>query len=166
MHQAIAKFQKYGMYTDRKRSGKALKTSSRDDHIIKKIAVRSPLSSSKKICKKLLRAGVNISRSTVSRRLNMIFGLKACKPARKPRLTSLMKKKRLCFSKAHRNWTSEDWGKVLSSDESSVQQFSVRVQHVWRPSGERYYERYTVPTVKHPPSQMVWGAMSAGHTKY
>ena len=38
VHQAIAKFQKYGIYTDRKRSGRPLKTSSRDDHFIKKIA--------------------------------------------------------------------------------------------------------------------------------
>ena len=53
---------------------------------------------------------------------------------------------------------------MLFSDESSVQQFSARVQHVWRPSGERYHEKYTVPTVKHPPSQMVWGAMSAAGT--
>ena len=78
VHQAIAKFQKYGIYTDRKRSGRPLKTSSGDDHIIKKIAVRFPLSSSKKIRKELLQAGVNISRSTVSRRLSMNFGLKAC----------------------------------------------------------------------------------------
>ena len=105
MHQAIPKFQKYGIYTDRKRSGRPLKTSSRNDHIIEKIAVQSPLSSSKKIRKELLQAGVNISRSTVSRRLNMNFGLKACKPARKPRLTPLMKKKCLSFAKALRSWT-------------------------------------------------------------
>ena len=48
VHQAIAKFQKCGIYTDRKKSERPLKTSSRDDHIIKKIAVRSPLNSSKK----------------------------------------------------------------------------------------------------------------------
>ena len=33
VHQAIAKFQKYGIYTDRKRSGRPLKTSSRDDQL-------------------------------------------------------------------------------------------------------------------------------------
>ena len=53
VHQAVAKFQKYRIYRDRKRSGRPLKTSSRDDHIIKKIAVRSPLSSSKKIRQEL-----------------------------------------------------------------------------------------------------------------
>ena len=56
-----------------------------------------------------------------------------------------MKKKRFSFAKAHRSWTSEDWGKVLFLDESSVQQFSARAQHVWRPPGERYHEKYTVP---------------------
>ena len=49
VHQAVAKFQKFGIYTDRKRSWRPLKTSSRDYHIITKIAVRFPLSSSKKI---------------------------------------------------------------------------------------------------------------------
>ena len=92
VHQALAKFQKCAICMDRKRSGRPLKTSSRDEHIIKKIAVRSPLSSSKKIRKELLQTGVNISRSTVLRRLNTKFGLKACKPAQKPRLTPLMKK--------------------------------------------------------------------------
>ena len=75
-----------------------------------------------------------------------------------------MKKKHLSFAKAHRSWTSENCGKVLFLDESSVQQFSVRVQHVWQPSGQRYHEKYTVPPVKHPPSQKVWGAMLAAGT--
>ena len=75
-----------------------------------------------------------------------------------------MKKKRLSFVKAHPSWTLEDGDKVLFLDESSEQQFSVRVQRVWRPSGKRYHEKYTVPTVKHPPSQMIWGAMSAAGT--
>ena len=33
-------------------------------------------------------------------------------------------------------------------------------RHVRRPTGTRCDERYAIPTVKHPPSQMVWGAMS------
>ena len=50
--------------------------------------------------------------------------------------------------------------KVLFSDESTFQQFVVRKRHVRRPTGKRFHERYTIPTVKYPPSHMVWGAMS------
>ena len=61
-----------------------------------------------------------------------------------------MKKKRLSFVKAYRSWTSEDWGKVLFSDESLEQQFSIRVQHVWRPSEERYHEQsWASPQIRH-----------------
>jgi len=64
----------------------------------------------------LLQSGVNISRSTVSHRLNLRFSLKACKPVQKPPLITLMIKKRLSHVNVHRNWTSGDWCKVLFSD--------------------------------------------------
>ena len=53
---------------------------------------------------------------------------------------------------------------MLFSDESSVQQFSVQAQHVWRPSEKQCHEKYAVPTVKHPPTQMVWWAILAAGT--
>ena len=53
---------------------------------------------------------------------------------------------------------------MLFSDEASIEQFSVRVVGVRRPKGKRYEERYTTPTVKHPPTQMIWGAMSVSGT--
>ena len=121
-----------------------------------------------------------VSTRTVQRRLFTEFGLKSHKPARKPRLTEGMKKKRLSFAKAHAHWTVDMWKKVLFSDESSMKQFCVRkyrVAHwtvdmwkkvlfsdessmkqfcvrkyrVWRPTGKKYEEKYTTPTVKHPP---------------
>ena len=51
-------------------------------------------------------------------------------------------------------------GKSVFSDESTFQQFVVRKRHVHRPTRKCFDERYTIPTVKHLPSQMVWGAMS------
>ena len=51
-------------------------------------------------------------------------------------------------------------GKVLFSEKSTSQQFVVPKRHVRRPTGKRFDERYIIPTVKHPPGQMVWGAMS------
>ena len=53
---------------------------------------------------------------------------------------------------------------MLFSDESSIQQFNPRKRHVWRPVGKRFDERYTVQTMKHPPSVMIWGVMSFTET--
>ena len=75
-----------------------------------------------------------------------------------------MKKKRLAFAKKHLHWTADDWGKVLFSDESTFQQFVVRHKHVRRPVGKRFDKKYTSATMKHPPSQMIWGAMNKNGT--
>ena len=97
---------------------------------------------------------------TVSRRLSKDINMKSYKPAKKPRLTAAIKAKGLQFANNHQHWTGEQWGKVLFSDESTFQQFVVRKRHFRRPTGKRFDKRYTIPTVKHPPSQMAWGAMS------
>ena len=100
------------------------------------------------------------STKAIQRRLSLEFGLKSCKPVQKPRLTRTMKKKRLDFAKRHASWDIEMSKKVLFSDEPSVQQFFVRRYRVWRCVGARFEEKYTTLTMKHPPSQMIWGAMS------
>jgi len=69
--------------------------------------------------------GTLVSTKMIQRRLSLEFGLKSCKPARKPRLTQAMKKKRLDFANRHASWDIEMWKKVRFSDESTVQQFSV-----------------------------------------
>ena len=122
--------------------------------------MRSPTSSMKKIRAELLGRGHRISHKTVSRRLSKEFNLKSYKPAKKSKLTAAVKAKRLQFANNHQHWTAEQWGKVLFSEESTFQQFVVRKKHVRRPIGKRFDERYTIPTVKHPSSQMVWGTMS------
>ena len=71
-----------------------------------------------------------------------------------------MKKKRLSFAKRHADWAVDDWKRVLFSDETTLQQFVSRKKFVRRPSGKRFDERYTQQSMKHPPSVMIWGAMS------
>jgi len=90
-----------------------------------------------------------------STQLSLDFGLKSCKPARKPSLTQAMKKKRTDFAKRHSIWDIDMWKKVHFSDESTVQQFSVQRYRVWGSIGTCYEEKYITPTVKHPPSQMI-----------
>ena len=122
------------------------------------------MSSASKIRSVLLAKGMDVSGRTVSRRLVDDFGLKARKPAKKPRLTPAMKVKRLGFAKKHAKWTIQQWQQVFFSDESTVQQFTTRHRHVRRSTGKRFDEGYTTQSMKHPPSVMIWGGTSVNGT--
>ena len=115
--------------------------------------------SAKKIRAELGETGLRISRRTISRRLTDEFRLKSRKPAWKPRLTPAMKLKRLQFAKKYKDWTSQQWSRVLFSGETTIQQFASRKRTVRRPPGTRYNVRLTQQTMKHPPSVMIWGAI-------
>ena len=155
VHQAITKHVSEGIFCDRKRSGRPRKTSIRDDNLIRRMVLRSSTSSTKKLDTALLRKGTRVTQMTISRRLSREFNRKSYKPARKPRITPVMKAKRLAFAKKHRDWTIQQWLKILFSSESTFKQFVVRKRHVRRPPGKRYDDKYTVSTMKHPPSQMI-----------
>ena len=65
--------------------------------------------------------------------------LRKQKPTWKPGLTEDMRKCRLMFAETHKDWTIEDWKKVIWSDETSVilghRQGGTKV---WRTVEERY----------------------------
>ena len=75
--------------------------------MMKRIVVRSPTSSMKKIRAELLHRGRQISHITVSRRLSKEFNMKSYKPAKRPRLTAAIKANRLQFANNHQHWTPE-----------------------------------------------------------
>ena len=95
VHQAIAKYQQNGSYTDKKRTGRPRVTTAQEDNVMRRIVVRSATSSMKKIRAELLRRDRRISNMTVSRRLSKEFSMKSYKPVKKPGLTAAMKAKRL-----------------------------------------------------------------------
>ena len=69
-----------------------------------------------------------------------------------------MKKQRLAFAKKHAHWTTEHWRKVTFSNESNFQVFKMGSTTVWHPrSSDCFDSQYTVPTVKHLQSVMIWG---------
>ena len=164
VHNSMVKFNQTGSYAEAAKPGRPRKTTPRNDITMKRAATRSPVSSAKKIRLQLLETGINVSRRTVSRRLVNDFGLKSCKPAKKPRLTPTMKLKRLAFAKKHVNWIVQQWKKVLFSDESTLQQFNSRKLFIRRPSGQRFNEKFTMQTMKHLPSVMIWGGISVNGT--
>ena len=83
-----------------------------------------------KIRDELLRKRSKVSHMTVSRCLSKEFKLKSYKPAKKTRLA--MKAKRVAFALKHRHWATAQWGRVIFSDESTLQQFVVHKRLVRR----------------------------------
>ena len=71
--------------------------------------------------------------------------------AKKPLLSRKNIRDRLIFCKRYRDWTAEDWGKVIFSDESPFQLFGASGKKlVRRRQGERYHQSSVMPTVNHP----------------
>lgn len=107
----------------------------------------------------------NVSLTTVKRRLRSagLFGRIA---AKKPYLKPINQLKRLKWAKAHKDWTKEQWKKVLFTDESKFEIFgSKRRSYVRRMPGERMSMECIQPTVKHGGgSVMVWGCFGGNKT--
>ncbi|EIE83944.1 hypothetical protein G6F46_003982 [Rhizopus delemar] len=89
---------------------------------------------------------------------------KSYRAAHKSRLTTRHRKDRLRRTKAHLNWTEDQWRSVAWSDESRFcVEGSKRGKRVLRKEGERYYERNIISTVKWGGGgAMVWGCFWGG----
>jgi len=99
--------------------------------------------------------------TTVQRRLRD-YGLKGCIAAKKPLLRKQNKVKRLQWAKEHKDWSINQWYKVLFSDESKFEIFGgKRRQYVRRQIGERMMNQCVIPTVKHGGGSVtVWGCFA------
>ena len=81
--------------------------------------------------------------------------------AKKPLLTKAHRERRLFIAEKYRNYTVEDWKRVIWSDETKINRFgSDGHQFVWKKKGEPLSDRTTIPTVKFGGGNlMVWGCM-------
>ena len=114
----------------------------------------------RKIAKSLAEKGYSASSSTVYRHLTKNLGARAFKRPQIPRITERIKGNRLLFARNHKNWTVEDWRKVLWLDESPFELFSTlnrQNDRVWSKNGKKITP---VLKVKFPARVMVWGMMS------
>lgn len=140
----------------------AKKTSKTTDSFLYRIVMGQPTISAREI--KQLHPNVfeNISIRTIQHRLHTDLGLRAYRAAEKPNLNDKMRRSRIQFCKKYKDWTPQDWSKVLYSDESLFTTFNSRRKSVRRPNkSNRYDPKYTLKTVKHSPQVMVWGCFSA-----
>lgn len=87
------------------------KTTPRSERKIAQICSQNRRASTRVLLHKVKEAEIDISERTLRRRIKEL-GFACHRPAKKPRLTPNMIKKRLEWAKVHRHWTNEDWEKV------------------------------------------------------
>ena len=98
----------------KKASGLQRKSSKRQDRLLKLIQLRDRSTTSTELSQEWQQAGVSASARTVRGRLGGWPGVKK---------GSKGKRDRLIFCRRYRDWTAEDWGKVIFSDESPFRLF-------------------------------------------
>lgn len=105
--------------------------------------------------------GKDVSSWTVRRALNRI-GLVASVKKKKPALSDRNVKRRLHFCKTHKNWTVDDWKRVIWSDETKVNRYqSDGKEYYWHRPQERIQKHHVKETMKHGGgSIMVWGCFT------
>lgn len=146
---------------DAYRSGRPKITTEEEDDAIVDAAIERPRRTPKAIRRSLDLS--HVSAKTIRRRLDEtgLFG-RIARPS--PPLTDFHRLKRLSFANGYGNWTDEQWGKVLWSDETSLQLGVNGQTWVQRPIGEAFNKDYVVHQVKHPPKHHMWACFFAHGT--
>ncbi len=143
-----------------KASGRPRKLNNHLLGVLKRQAIKYPMMTAADLqesCPEL----AEVSERTIQRRLQKDLKMPCRVAALKPLLTMKMKAKRLKFAKDHAHFTQEQWSKVMFSDESTFRVMRCTRRTVRRPEGSsRFDSRFTVKTVKHPDSVMVWGCFT------
>ena len=87
--------------------------------------------------------------------------LKAVVKKKKPLLSTKHRKRRLDFALKHKDWTMEDWTRVIWSDETKINRIGSDGRiYVWKNGGEPLQDKEVQGTVKFGGgSLIVWGCM-------
>jgi ketohexokinase/beta-glucosidase len=122
-------------------------------------AKRDHLITTREIRQELGREDVCLS--TINRAIHRHGELKSYWQTNKVFISEVNQKKRVKWCKDHLHWTSEDWNKVMFSDESPyVLRFNGR-RRVWRRHNERYHIKALKGLFKNDLKINVWGCFCA-----
>lgn len=158
----IEHHRKYGIVTCLKKSGRPRITTKAENRILKKIIKENRRARAGELTvlwRDAIKKDVSVDTcKRVMRRMG--YGFYTAKE--KPLLTKKQKTNRVKFAQKHRNWTADQWRRIIWSDESK---FEVTVgderSKVIREKGEAFHKDCLKRKVKFPASVMIWGCMSA-----
>ncbi len=112
--------------------------------VIMRTVRNQPRTTREDLINDLKAAGTIVTKKTIGNTLRH-DGLKSCSACKVPLLKKAHVQARLKFAN-----DSEDWVKVLWSDETKIQLFGINSTHrVWRRRNAAYDSNNTIPTVKH-----------------
>lgn len=149
-----------GNYKSKARSGRPKVTSDHTNRAIHRYAMAKPFASASEI-RASLHGILPLPSVATIKRILLKFNLRSYKPAKRPFLSPKNIRERISFCTRYRQWTSDDWAKVMFTDETAVYQFRTNRPHVRRPPNQRFNHKYLSPTVRSNPSVMIWGAISS-----
>jgi len=137
------------------------KTSEREDRYIERVIKQNDSLPLRDITNIVSDKVLPISEATVRRRRSEA-GLGSYIAAEKPGLRAENVAKRLEWAMKYKDWTAEDWKRVIWSDESSICiGVNPRRQWVIRPAGERLNPKYVKKTFKSTQVKvMVWACFT------
>jgi len=136
-------------FKDKPRTGRPPKLTERNKRTTVRLMKKKDASTATAVSKVLKTShNVNVSRQTVSRAFKS-FGFSCRIKKKKPKLTEKHKKTRLAWAKKHETWTSDDWRKVIWSDESKFNLLnSDGKEYCWTNRPEELTEDSITPTLK------------------
>ena len=107
--------------------------------------------------------GLSVGHTTVITAIHEL-GYRRCVARRRPLLKKIDYKCRLEFARAHKDWTVEDWKRVIFTDEMSVKIGDQRkdIVWVWRKPGEEFHKDCVDPKKRSGAGMMFWGTFRGG----
>lgn len=159
----IQKLETEGNSSRKSGSGRKRKTTKREDKIIIRESKKDPFLTAVDISRIVSTDhNINVSHDTVNRRLNEA-GLPSRVARKKPFISDTNVEKRLNWCLKYKDWTVEQWKRVLFCDESAFTLVYHGRTLVRRPPGKKaaYDKRYIKPTLKYGGGKInVWGCFS------
>ena len=140
-------------------SGRPPKTTDREDRML----VRA-IMNNREITVDLLKTEIDredLSDKTIYRRIHHLTGLDSYWKLLKPYVNEFQRQRRVNWCLAHRNWTLEQWRRVIWSDESPFTLSYNRRTRVWRFNDEKFKPFALRGTLKHDQKINVWGCFAA-----